>query len=88
MFTDLSKNTDLLKNCLLINTQSISEMFNHIISRRIPESVFFGIGSIRGIHDAISTSNDSNLSKCDIPKQLRINPGPNIVLSLRKIDSS
>lgn len=78
---------DLLKKCLHGSTQNANESLNHLIWNRLPKNIFVGLDTlVLGVHDAVLTFNEGNISKCHVLQKLGIKPGSNMVTVMKKID--
>lgn len=86
IFRDLSAD-HLLRKCLHGGTQNPCESLNNIIWSRLPKSTFVMKNTLDlGVYEAISTFNDSNVTKCRILEKIGISPGGRCVDTMKTYD--
>lgn len=79
--------TKLLEKCVAGKTQNPNESLNSVIWRYVPKKTFVAINTLRfGVYEAVSTFNDGNRSKCEMFKQLGVEPGKNLVRAMKMLD--
>jgi len=86
IFKDLA-DTNLLQRCVHGHTQNPNESVNNIIWSRVPKNTFLTLKPLTfGIHEAVSSFNNGNVSKLLILKAAGIEPGLNCVSCMEKLD--
>lgn len=80
-------NIDLLKRCLLGQTQNLNASFNSCIWQRVKKTGFVGLHTLKlGVPDAVIAFNDASIVIANVLERIGIKPGKYTVHTLKNID--
>lgn len=86
LYQDLS-NPTLLQKCLAGKTQNPNESLNNCVWSIVPKTNFVALRTLRfGVFEAVSVFNEGNRIKCEMLKELGLEPGKNLARSMKNRD--
>uniref|UniRef100_A0A1B6JFM5 Mutator-like transposase domain-containing protein n=1 Tax=Homalodisca liturata TaxID=320908 RepID=A0A1B6JFM5_9HEMI len=79
---------ELLRKCLKGKSQNPNESMNNVIWARLPKRTFVTLGALRlGVYEAVLSFNDGYSSKVKVLEHIGLEPGLNMRLALKRLDT-